>query len=160
ILHDEACRVFGGHAHAGDPLRFLVLRQVEREPDLAIVHFQGAFPMTIGACLRPHQRGKEHSHARATKKSIEHDATSWIEGWPAAIFDLPGCLRHHRAGGQGEPQLTSSKSSFPAFLSARRIGRGGPLRGRVTSAQSSGAAIPTRMVSNGSVCSGTKNKTI
>src|ERR1035437_6727325 len=39
ILDDQACRVFGGHAHTGDPLRFLVLRQVEREPDLAIVHF-------------------------------------------------------------------------------------------------------------------------
>src|ERR1019366_4153042 len=162
ILHDEACRVFGGHAHAGRPLRFLVLRQVEREPDLAIVHFQGPFPMTIGTCLRPHQRRKEYRHARATKRSNQHDVTSALDSTSARqpVFDLSGCLRYHRTEGQRAPQLISSNSSFPAFLSARRIGRGGPLRGIVTSAQSSGAFLAARTVSNGSVCSGTKNSTI
>src|ERR1017187_2820762 len=42
IHHDKAGRVFGGKAHTGDPLRFRVLRQVERQPGLAIVHRKGA----------------------------------------------------------------------------------------------------------------------
>src|ERR1019366_5806377 len=79
---------------------------------------------------------------------------------PAATLDLPGCLRYHRTEGQGAPQLISSNSSFPAFFSARRLGRGGPLRGIVTSAQISGASLPARTFSNGSVCSGTKNNTL
>src|ERR1035441_2090272 len=44
--------------------------------DLAIVHFQGPFPMTIGTCLRPHQRRQEYRHARATKRPNQHDVRS------------------------------------------------------------------------------------
>ena len=71
ILHNQACFMLRGKAHAGDPLRFRVLCQVERHPNpLRAIPGDVGFPVAGGACAGGARVG---GRRRANSGSSEGD---------------------------------------------------------------------------------------